>query len=395
MRREKAQQTPLVLDRWLGLFFGDVAEGLKAPDLKSADGPNPSVGSNPTVSANKSPSGSLNFHRGNLTTQPKATRSDKRNIRLRCDCKSLARKFGKNKQGKQRFYCNTCRRAFIERQETLRDDLRLPLDKALQCLHMLLEGCSLRSVSRLTGVHKQTIMDMLVIAGDRCEKLMQDRIKGVAGKDVEADEIWGFCKMKNRAKLFKQIDDPKVGDAYTFVGIERNTKLILAWHLGQRDMTNTEAFTEKLHEATSGHFQLTTDGWKPYENAVSYSLGTRVDYAQLIKVYAMNREGEQKYSPPEVIETVTKIQIGDPDPSRICTSIVERSNLSIRTSVRRLTRLTNAFSKKWEHLRAMLALYFAYYNFCRIHSSIRCTPAMESGLTQHVWELRDLVCAGY
>jgi IS1 family transposase/transposase-like protein len=311
------------------------------------------------------------------------------------DCKSLARKFGKNKQGKQRFYCNTCRRAFIERQETLRDDLRLPLDKALQCLHMLLEGCSLRSVSRLTGVHKQTIMDMLVIAGGRCEKLMTDRIKGVAVKDVEADEIWGFCKMKNRAKLFKQIDDPQVGDAYTFVGIERNTKLILAWHLGQRDMTNTEAFTEKLNDATSGHFQLTTDGWKPYENAVSYSLGTRVDYAQLIKVYAMNREGEQKYSPPEVIETVTKIQIGDPDPSRICTSIVERSNLSIRTSVRRLTRLTNAFSKKWEHLRAMLALYFAYYNFCRIHSSIRCTPAMESGLTQHVWELRDLVCAGY
>jgi IS1 family transposase len=238
-------------------------------------------------------------------------------------------------------------------------------------------------------------MDMLVIAGERCEKLMRDRIKGVAVKDVEADEIWGFCKMKNRAKLFKKLDDPHVGDAYTFVGIERNTKLILAWHLGERGMVDTEAFTEKLHEATSGHFQLTTDGFRPYENAVSYSLGTRVDYAQLIKVYGTDPEGERKYSPPEVIDTLTKIQIGDPDPSRICTSIVERSNLSIRTSVRRLTRLTNAFSKKWEHLRAMLALYFAYYNFCRIHSSIRCTPAMESGITQHVWELRDLVCSGY
>jgi hypothetical protein len=148
-------------------------------------------------------------------------------------------------------------------------------------------------------------------------------------------------------------------------------------------MEDTEAFTEKLNEATSGYFQLTTDGFRPYENAVSYSLGTRVDYAMLIKVYASNPDGEQKYSPPVVIETATKIMIGDPDPSRICTSIVERSNLSIRTSVRRLTRLTNAFSKKWEHLRAMLALYFAYYNFCRIHSSIRCTPAMESGITEH------------
>lgn len=313
------------------------------------------------------------------------------------NCKALARKFGKNRQGKQRFYCNTCKRAFIERTETLRDDLRLPLDKALQCLHMLLEGCSLRSVSRITGVHKQTIMDMLVIAGERCEKLMLDRIKGVAVKDVEADEIWGFVGCKNRHKLHKGIRDPKVGDAYTFVGIERNTKLVLAWHLGQRDMVDTETFTEKLHEATSGHFQLTTDGWRPYENAVSYSLGTRVDYAQLIKVYGKDRDpdGEQKYSPPEVLDTVTKVMIGNPEPHRICTSIVERNNLSIRTSVRRLTRLTNAFSKKWEHLKAMLALYFAYYNFCRIHSSIRCTPAMESGITNHVWELRDLVCAGY
>lgn len=156
-------------------------------------------------------------------------------------------------------------------------------------------------------------------------------------------------------------------------------------------MPNTEVFTEKLHEATSGHFQLTTDGWRPYENAVSYSVGTRVDYAMLIKVYAANREGEQKYSPPEVVDTLTKPLIGSPDPRRICTSIVERSNLSIRTSVRRLTRLTNAFSKKWENLRAMLAVYFAFYNFCRIHSSIRCTPAMESGLTGHVWTLRELL----
>jgi IS1 family transposase len=141
--------------------------------------------------------------------------------------------------------------------------------------------------------------------------------------------------------------------------------------MGERDRVNTEAFTEKLSYATSGHFQLTTDGFPPYENAVSYSLGTRVNFSMLIKVYGkQDVEGERKYSPPAVVETITKHIIGHADPRRICTSIVERSNLSIRTSVRRLTRLTNAFSKKWENLYAMMSLYFCWYNFCRIHRSV-------------------------
>lgn len=270
--------------------------------------------------------------------------------------------------------------------------MRISLDRAEMCLKLLLEGMSIRSVQRITGLHQETILNLITLAGERCEKLMRDRIKGVAVKDVEADEIWGFVQCKNRHKLHKGITDPKVGDAYTWLGIERNTKLILAWHLGQRDMTDCETFTEKLHEATQGRFQLTTDGFRPYENAVSYSLGTRVDYAMLIKIYGNpDPDGEHKYSPPEVVETVTKIMIGDTDPSRICTSIVERSNLSKRTSIRRLTRLTNAFSKKWENLRAMLAVYFAYYNFCRIHSTIRCTPAMEAGITKTVWTVRELL----
>jgi transposase-like protein/IS1 family transposase len=313
------------------------------------------------------------------------------------NCSAICKKFGKFGPRKiQRYRCNQCKRTFSEEHEKAQGplgDMRISLDKAETCLKLMLEGMSIRSIQRVTGMHQETILDLLVLAGERCEKLMRERIKGVAVKDVEADEIWGFCKMKNRAKLYKQITDPKVGDAYTFVGIERNTKLVLAWHLGERGMEDTEAFTEKLDYATSGRFQLTTDGWKPYENAVSYSLGTRVDYAQLIKVYANNREGEQKYSPPEVAGILTKIQIGDPNPSRICTSIVERSNLSIRTSVRRLTRLTNGFSKKWDNLKAMMALYFAFYNFCRIHSTIRCTPAMEAGITNTVWTIRDLLAS--
>lgn len=272
-------------------------------------------------------------------------------------------------------------------------NMYLSEDKALLILNLLLEGNSIRSIERITGVEKKTITRVLLEAGSHCEALMNRKIKNVAVKDVEADEIWGFVQCKNRHKLANKITDEKRGDAYTFVGIERNTKLVLAWHLGARGMADTEIFTEKLYEATSGRFQLTTDGWKPYENAVSYSLGTRVDYAMLIKVYERDTEKEARYSPPVVVETITQIKIGNPDPSRICTSIVERSNLSMRTSIRRLTRLTNAFSKKWENLKAMLALYFAHYNFCRIHSSIRCTPAMESGLTKSVWSLRDLLAA--
>jgi transposase-like protein/IS1 family transposase len=310
------------------------------------------------------------------------------------NCKIEAQKAGKDRKGNQRYRCAQCRKTFQELKENLLGTMRIPMEKAEMCLQLLLEGMSIRSIQRVTGLHQETILNLLVFAGDRCRELMKNRIKGVAVKDVEADEMWGFVGMKKMTRLHKEVTDPLVGDAYTFVGIERNTKLVLAWHLGDRDVANTEAFTEKLHRATSGHFQLTTDGFAAYPGAVSYSLGTRVDYAQLIKVYGKNdHEGEQKYSPPEVVDTVSKPLIGNPDPRRICTSIVERSNLSMRTSIRRLTRLTNAFSKKWKNLHAALSLYFAYYNFCRIHSSIRCTPAMESGITGHVWTLRELLGA--
>jgi transposase-like protein/IS1 family transposase len=311
------------------------------------------------------------------------------------NCNSLCKKFGKFGPNKiQRYRCKQCKKTFSEDQQKPLGEMRISLDKAETCLKLMLEGMSIRSIQRITGLHQETILALLVVAGEKCERIMNDRIKGIAVKDVEADELWGFVQFKNRHKMQHGISDPTVGDAYTFVGIERNTKLILAWHLGERSIVHTEAFTEKLNYATSGRFQLTTDGWGPYESAVSYSLGTRVDFAMLVKIYGKNDvEGERKYSPPEVVETKTRVVIGNPDPRRICTSIVERSNLSIRTSVRRLTRLTNAFSKKWENLYAMMSLYFCWYNFCRVHSSIRCTPAMESGITKSVWTLKDLLTA--
>src|SRR6185503_4590298 len=193
----------------------------------------------------------------------------------------------------------------------------------------------------------------------------------------------------------------KLGDAYTFVGFERNTKLILAWHLGKRSAEDTRIFTKKLARATFDEkFQATTDGFSPYRyNMVRELEHKGFDYAQLIKHYATPEGNEHRYSPPVVVATTSEVIFGEPDPGRICTSIVERQNLTIRMQMRRFTRLTNGFSKKWENLKSALALFFAYYNFCRPHSSIRTrtikkrTPAMASGLTDHVWSISELLAA--
>lgn len=236
------------------------------------------------------------------------------------------------------------------------------------------------------------------MAGEKCARLLAEKIKGVPVRDIQCDEMWGFVGMKQKTLRRKLKADPSAdttqGDAWTFVAIERHTKMIMAWHLGKRTVRHIVDFTEKLHEATEGRFQLTTDGFAAYPDAIAYSLGTRVDFAQLVKVYTASPEGsahERRYSPAIVTKAIPTPKWGNPDPDRICTSHVERQNLTMRMMMRRLTRLTNAFSKKWDNLRCALALHFAYYNFCRIHKTLRCTPAMEAGITGHVWELKELL----
>ena len=256
---------------------------------------------------------------------------------------------------------------------------------------MLVEGISVSSIERLTGAHHGTILTLLARVGEKLERFLEDRIKDVPVEDVQIDEAWSFIKSKEKNK--PEPDDPATGDNWTFVAIERTSKLVLAWHSGRRTSRDTLAFTEELREATDGRFQLTSDGFGAYPDAVEYSLGMRVDYAKLIKVYGTPREGEQRYSPAEVVDAEVVPRAGMPDYERICTSHVERQNLTMRMQIRRLTRLTNAFSKKWGNLRAAIALHFAYYNFCRIHQSLRVTPAMEAGLTDHVWELKELLAS--
>jgi transposase-like protein/IS1 family transposase len=308
-------------------------------------------------------------------------------------CDKPSKKFGKDRHGVQRFRCLTCGQTFQEPKIKMLDDMRLAEGKALSVLTHLVEGCSVRSTERLTGVHRDTILDLLTLAGRKCEALSEALIKDVPVLDVECDELWAYVGMKAKTKSKKLTaeNDDSIGDAWTFTAIERHSKLILAWHLGQRDFPNTAIFTEKIDRATTGNFQITTDGFAPYRDAIGFILGGRTDFAQLIKIYANNPENETRYSPAQCTGTKQKLIHGRPDPARVGTSRIERHNLSVRMENRRFTRLTNGFSKKWEKHHAALALYFAYYNFCRMHKSLRCTPAMAAGITKHVWTLKDLL----
>jgi len=306
-------------------------------------------------------------------------------------CKINCQRFGKHRNTLSRFRCPNCKKTYTESHKRVLDSMYIPQDKAVLALRLLLEGNSIRSTERITDLDRNTIMSLLIKAGDRCQTLMVEKIVKLPVMDVQADEIWGFVQKKEGHKLPSEKNDP-TGDAYCFVGIERHSKLILAYHLGKRDTRSTDAFVGKLRYATGDtRFQLTTDGFKPYISAVEMYLRGRVDFAQLIKVYGVNRDGEQRYSPAEVVDSVPVEIMGRPVRSRICTSHIERQNLSIRMGMRRMTRLTNGFSKKWENLEFAYALWFAYYNFCRVHMTLRVTPAMEAGITDHIWTIAELI----
>lgn len=260
-------------------------------------------------------------------------------------------------------------------------------------IQLLVEGCAARTVERITGVHRDAILRLLVAAGERCQRVLDTHIQSIPVKDVECDEIWGFVGMKEKKKKGDNAFNDELGDCYCWVAIERNTKLVLTHVVGRRSVQNAFELMRKLRNATSPlqRFQLTTDGLQHYLQAVDEMISDRCDFAQLIKIYTAPREGEQRYSPGEVVEAVPVVISGNPNPQRICTSIVERQNLTMRMHMRRLTRLTNAFSKKFENHKAAIALHFAYYNFCKIHSSLRVTPAMEAGIAKYVWTLAELL----
>jgi len=310
-------------------------------------------------------------------------------------CQTEARKFGRDRDGNQRYQCLTCRKTFADRPVRPLGDMRIDLDRAIQVLQLLVEGMSIRAAMRVTRVNRSTILDLLAFIGTSCERMMATRFVGLPVADVQVDEVWGFVGMKEKTRERFYAGLEEAGDAYCFIAIERTSKLIMAWHQGRRSAEDAREFAAKLAVATAGQFQVTTDGFKPYRTAIPENLPT-ADFATLVKEYA-TKDDEHRYSPGEVSGIKKKAVNGDPDMHRACTSHIERQNLTVRMQNRRMTRLTNAFSKKWANHRASLALHFAYYNFCRPHQTLteqaecKTTPAMAAGLESELWSLRQLV----
>lgn len=273
---------------------------------------------------------------------------------------------------------------------------KLPLSKRVQILSMLCEGSSMRSISRVADVSINTVSKMLVDAGTFCAKLHDEQVRDVKAKRVQCDEIWSFvgAKAKNVPTMKQPVDG--AGDVWTWTALDSDSKLIISWLVGGRDGEYALAFMDDVKDRLANRVQLTTDGHRAYLNAVEEAFGADIDYAMLVKQYGepegSKRSPEHRYS-PAVCTGATKNRIeGNPDPEHVSTSHIERANLTMRMANRRFTRLTNAFSKKFENHVHMVALYTVWYNFIRVHKTLKMSPAMAAGVSSTLWSMDDL-CA--
>lgn len=269
---------------------------------------------------------------------------------------------------------------------------KLPTSKRAQIIHLLVEGNSLRATSRITGCSINTVTKLLVEVGKACTKFHDETVLHLQSKRVQCDEIWSFVysKGKNATPELKETKD--AGDVWTWTAIDADSKLIISWFVGDRSLESAQTFMDDVHSRLAQRVQITTDGNFAYRNSIENSFGDNcVDFAQLIKVYGNTPEAETRYSPAECIETKKTVVIGNPDKEHISTSYVERQNLTMRMHMRRFTRLTNGFSKKLENHCHAIALHFVYYNFVKVHTTLRVTPAMESGLSKRPMTIEDII----
>ncbi|MDH4248013.1 MAG: IS1 family transposase [Deltaproteobacteria bacterium] len=268
---------------------------------------------------------------------------------------------------------------------------KLSTTQRVQILHLLCEGNSLRSTSRITGCSINTVTKLLVDAGTACQQYQDKHLRNLSCKRVQLDEIWSFVHSKQRNVPEEKRGQVGYGDVYTWTALCADSKLMISWLCGARDAGYAMAFVDDLAPRLKNRVQLTSDGFKSYLYAVDAAFGGNVDYSMLVKLYGPAPEGPRRYSPPQCLGAEKRPVIGKPDPKHISTSYVERSNLTIRMMNRRFTRLTNAFSKKLENHVHAFSMFAMHYNFCRIHKSLGVTPAMEAGVSGHVWTLENVV----
>jgi IS1 family transposase len=268
---------------------------------------------------------------------------------------------------------------------------RLSTAERARIVSCLVEGNSLRATARMTGFARMTIEKLLRDLGAACTAYQNEHLRNLRCARIQCDEIWSFCYAKRKnvtAKIAKA--HPDAGDVWTWTAIDADSKLVPSWLVAGRDAASAWTFMQDVASRLKHRVQLTTDAHKPYLNAVDDAFGMDIDYAMLQKIYGNDPEGESRYSPAKCLGVDCKIVQGDPDPRHISTTYVERQNLTMRMHMRRFTRLTNAFSKKVEMHAAAVALHFMHYNFARIHQSLRVTPAMEAGVSTHVWSAADI-----
>jgi IS1 family transposase len=271
---------------------------------------------------------------------------------------------------------------------------KLPLQKRVQILSMLCEGSSMRSISRVCDVSINTVSKILVDAGQVCAAYHDQYVRGLTCKRVQCDEIWSFCYSKDKNVKAAKAAPEGAGNVWTWTALDADTKLICTWAVGGRDADSARNIMEDLQSRVKTRMQITTDGLRLYLDAVQEAFGADgADYAQLIKIFGApeGKGNERRYSPAQCVG-IKKIAVdGDPDVKHVSTSYVERQNLNMRMGMRRFTRLTNAFSKKLENHCHALALYFMFYNFARIHKTLKISPAMAAGVTDKLWNMEDIV----
>jgi len=274
---------------------------------------------------------------------------------------------------------------------------RLPIHKTIQILSALVEGNSLRSISRMLNIHRTTIMNVLVEAGKQAQEILDTELVNIKSNYIQVDEIWTYVgKKKKRLTIEEKLYEDKtdLGDQYVFVALDAETKLVTNYIVGKRSAENTYSFLQDLKARVSTEFQLSSDSFKPYKYAVKRTFGNSIAYAQIHKMFGEEVREQKRYSPARITGVNIIPIFGEPELKHISTSYVERQNLTMRMQMRRFTRLTNAFSKKLDNLKYAVALHFFYYNFMRNHKTIRCTPVMKAGISKSFWTWEQFLSYG-